>query len=268
MRIWLYLALCGWSATSVFAQAQPDALSASDRQFVEEIYPQLRAVQCHLCHNDNGVASDYELHFPAANASRDQVLAFGYQLADFVDQTALDNSSLLLKPTGRIEHTGGVRIKPDSMPERALKAWIKHLSSLSNEEQARAKRLIENARQWQREPLSLQRLTHSQYNNTVRDLLGDQSQPANQFPKKISFAASRINWMGRASHHCKPKPMAWPPSDWLAMHFEAAISVNYCPSSPVRPLIRRPRLLLSNSLVYELFDDRYPKSNWPSTRSC
>src|SRR5215204_4267240 len=29
---------------------------------------------------------------------------------------------------------------------------------------------------------SLRRLTHSQYNNTVRDLLGDQTRPADQFP--------------------------------------------------------------------------------------
>ena len=28
----------------------------------------------------------------------------------------------------------------------------------------------------------LRRLTHSQYNHTIRDLLGDQSGPANQFP--------------------------------------------------------------------------------------
>src|SRR6202023_3148408 len=28
----------------------------------------------------------------------------------------------------------------------------------------------------------LRRLTHSQYNNTVRDLLGDQTAPAGQFP--------------------------------------------------------------------------------------
>ena len=28
----------------------------------------------------------------------------------------------------------------------------------------------------------MRRLTHSQYNHTVRDLLGDQTSPANQFP--------------------------------------------------------------------------------------
>ena len=32
--------------------------------------------------------------------------------------------------------------------------------------------------------LAVRRLTHSQYNNTVRDLLGDQIQPANNFPKE------------------------------------------------------------------------------------
>ena len=31
-------------------------------------------------------------------------------------------------------------------------------------------------------PSSLRRLTHSQYNNTVRDLLGDETRPADQFP--------------------------------------------------------------------------------------
>src|SRR3989442_12059872 len=30
----------------------------------------------------------------------------------------------------------------------------------------------------------MRRLTHSQYNNTVRDLLGDRTQPANNFPQE------------------------------------------------------------------------------------
>src|SRR5579872_1020137 len=30
----------------------------------------------------------------------------------------------------------------------------------------------------------MRRLTHSQYNHTVRDLLGDQTNPANQFPQE------------------------------------------------------------------------------------
>src|SRR5207302_7191006 len=31
---------------------------------------------------------------------------------------------------------------------------------------------------------AMRRLTHSQYNHTVRDLLGDQTSPANQFPQE------------------------------------------------------------------------------------
>lgn len=184
MRIWLSLLAWGCSAVAVHAQDATESLSAKERLFVEQLYPQLRAVQCHLCHNDNGVASQYDIAFPAANASREQIAAFGYQLIDFVDKNSVDNSSLLLKPTGRVEHTGGVRIKPGSSQEQLLKSWIEHLNTLTTEDQARAKRLIEQSQQWQFEPLSLQRLTHSQYNNSVRDLLGDQTQPANQFPKE------------------------------------------------------------------------------------
>ncbi len=83
-----------------------------------------------------------------------------------------------------MEHTGGIRIQPDSPNDHLLTAWVQYLSQLTPDQQARAKSLTQRARQWEREPLSLQRLTHSQYNHTVRDLLGDQSQPANQFPKE------------------------------------------------------------------------------------
>ena len=180
MRILICWPLLTWLVASAAAQD----LTPPERLFLERTYPQFRTVQCHLCHNDNGVASDYSIVFPSATASPDQVLAFGYSLAEFVDRSAPEKSALLMKPTGRVEHTGGVRIKPDSVEAESLMMWINHLASLSAEQQSRADRLIEQARKWQREPLSLQRLTHSQYNHTVRDLLGDSSQPANQFPKE------------------------------------------------------------------------------------
>ncbi len=184
MRHWLCALLWCCLAPVINAQSTQGELVPAEKLFVEKIYPQFRAVQCHLCHNDNGVASDYELSFPTGNASRDQVLAFGYQLSDYLDRDNVDNSMLLLKPTGRVEHTGGVRILPGGADEENLRTWMKHLVSLSSAQRERADRLIEQARTWQREPLRLQRLTHSQYNNTVRDLLGDRSQPANQFPKE------------------------------------------------------------------------------------
>ncbi len=106
------------TADSAIAQAARE-LSPTERKFVEETYPTFRAVQCHLCHNDNGVASDYEIQFPPSNSSREQILAFGYQLSDYVDRAHPESSLLLLKPTGRVEHTGGERIKPLSAESRA-----------------------------------------------------------------------------------------------------------------------------------------------------
>lgn len=186
MRLSLPACLFFASVAQALSGQTPEELvpTAVERVFIEKTYAQFRSVQCHLCHNDNGVASDYAIEFPTANASREQILAFGYQLLDYVDLQRPESSTLLLKPTGRVEHTGGVRIQPQSVDEQNLRAWIEHLSHLTSDERQRADQLIERARQWQRQPLSLQRLTHSQYNNTVRDLLNDQSQPANQFAKE------------------------------------------------------------------------------------
>ena len=92
---------------------------------------------------------------------------------------------LLLKPTNRVAHAGGERIKPGSADETMLKAWIGQLGLLSGDELARALKFreLEAAGAGKRVPQSdLRRLTHSQFNHTVRDLLGDQTTPANQFP--------------------------------------------------------------------------------------
>ena len=83
-------------------------------------------------------------------------------------------------------HAGGERIKPGSPEEAALKAWIGQLARLSGSELAAALQLSRTGRQAARgaaaQDAELRRLTHSQYNHTVRDLLGDQTAPANQFP--------------------------------------------------------------------------------------
>ena len=95
------------------------------------------------------------------------------------------NSLLLNKPTNRIPHAGGERIKPGSQDEAVLKAWIEKLTQLSGVELTRALKYREEeaAGAGHAAPRTdLRRLTHSQYNHTVRDLLGDQTSPANQFP--------------------------------------------------------------------------------------
>src|SRR6185312_9736880 len=102
-----------------------------------------------------------------------------------VDRNKPEASLLLNKPTARIPHTGGERIKPGSPEEAVLKAWVNRLARLSGPDLAAALkyREMENAGSGETRPhVDLRRLTHSQYNHTVRDLLGDTTQPANQFP--------------------------------------------------------------------------------------
>ncbi len=158
--------------------------SGEETFFVDKLFPVMRKAQCDLCHNDNGVASATEIEFPRLNASRQQIVAFGYQLMALVDRDHPEQSMLLRKPTNRDEHTGGVRIVPGSEQERLLRVWIDFLATLTDQQVQRAKELIEESHQWRLQPLTVRRLTHSQYNNTVRDLLGDQSQPGNSFPKE------------------------------------------------------------------------------------
>ena len=86
--------------------------------FAEKVYPVLHAVQCERCHSDNGVASETRLAFPEPDAGRDQITAFGLSLMDLVDRRNPEQSLLLRKPTKRVKHTGGQRIKPGSDEEK------------------------------------------------------------------------------------------------------------------------------------------------------
>src|SRR6476620_6981541 len=88
--------------------------SIGDSFFVRTLYPMLHAAQCVRCHSDNGVASETSLEFPRADASEAQIAAFGLSLLDLIDRKHPDESPLIQKPTRRVKHTGGQRIKPGS----------------------------------------------------------------------------------------------------------------------------------------------------------
>jgi hypothetical protein len=105
-------------------------------------------------------------------------------LLELVDRKNPEQSPLLLKPTTRVKHTGGLRIKQGSDEEKLLRAWIDYLAGLSDEQARLAKEKIAAAQQRGGHALSVRRLTHSQYDRTVRDLLADQIQPASSFPKE------------------------------------------------------------------------------------
>jgi hypothetical protein len=162
-----------------FAQSDVD-----ESFFAAQLYPLFQAVQCNLCHNDNGVASGTALEFPGGEADVEQITAFGFRLLDVVDRAHPTESLLLLKPTNREEHSGGEKIKPGSPEEEMLLSWIHYLTSLSDEQLRAAEARIARAERRELSPLTVRRLTHSQYNHTVRDLLGDPTRPADNFPKE------------------------------------------------------------------------------------
>jgi hypothetical protein len=176
-------ALLGVAAIALVASRSISAQqSAPPISFSRTAYPIFEAAQCRGCHADDGVASAARLHFPDPNASPDDIEAFGVTLAALVDRADPARSLLLNKPTNRARHTGGVRIKPGSFEEQALTEWVRHLATLPDAAVTAAReRLAAASALSARDPL-LRRLTHSQYNNTVRDLLGDHSRPADRFP--------------------------------------------------------------------------------------
>lgn len=161
---------------------------AQDGPFGSGLFQVLEKADCRSCHNPDGVASPTRLHFPDPGAAPERVEAFGRSLVVFVDRDKPEASLLLNKPTNRMGHAGGERIKKDSEDEAVIKQWIAQLVKLSGVElQAALKYREEEAAGagGHNKPaprIELRRLTHSQYNHTVRDLLGDQTSPAGAFP--------------------------------------------------------------------------------------
>jgi len=167
-----FVASVGW--------AQGSAVS-----FEKGAYAALEKAGCRSCHNADGVAAGTRLLFPEGDVPPARVEAFGKSLVTLVDRLAPAKSLLLEKPTARVAHVGGERIKKGSAEEAALRAWVDRLTALSGDELARALAYKEEEEAGGgRKParIELRRLTHSQYNNTVRDLLGDNSRAADRFP--------------------------------------------------------------------------------------
>src|SRR5438093_12589544 len=110
--------------------------------FSRTLYPIFEAAQCRGCHSDDGVASATRLHFPEANASPDDIEAFGITLAALVDRDDPTRSLLINKPTNRERHTGGVRIQPGTYDEQALVEWVRYLAALPDATVAAARERI------------------------------------------------------------------------------------------------------------------------------
>jgi hypothetical protein len=158
-------------------------LSAQTPDFAK-VYAVLEAGNCRACHTHAGVASGTRLHFPDKDASPNEIQSFGLSLSALVDRADPAKSPLANKPTMRIAHTGGERIKPGSPEDRLLTAWVEYLAGTPEDQIVAARRRLGDSAGAPRPIQLVRRLTHSQYNNTVRDLLGDFSKPAARFPEE------------------------------------------------------------------------------------
>jgi hypothetical protein len=160
-----------------------DPGAAPDPMFFQsQVFPVFEAAKCSGCHAASGVASATRLHFPERDATPAQIQAFGLSLSPLVDRSDLSKSLLLTKPTNVARHTGGVRIKPGSPEEQIVARWAASLASTPDATLVASMRAL-TAADGEAAPKQLvRRLTHAQYDNTVRDLLGDYSKPAERFP--------------------------------------------------------------------------------------
>lgn len=175
----LSLALVGALVISPAPQAQSAQLDPAF--FAGKVFPVLQEAKCSGCHAPDGVASGTRLHFPDKGATEGRIKAFGLSLAHLVDRADASKSLLLTKPTNVMRHTGGLRIKPGSDEEKVLAQWVQYLASSSDEALAAARHALGHTADAAPTQL-VRRLSHSQYDNTVRDLLNDYSRPAERFP--------------------------------------------------------------------------------------
>ncbi|MEX2264068.1 MAG: DUF1592 domain-containing protein [Bryobacteraceae bacterium] len=176
--------VCWMLAATLFAQQRTpaDGSGVDERFFVEKVYPVFEKAECRTCHNDNGVSSATRLRFPPLDAKTEAIQVFGLKLSALVDRGNVPQSLLLNKPTLRAPHTGGERIAKDSPEEAVVHSWATHLAALTDVQIGASIERLTPGRREAAKPGALRRLTHSQYNNTVRDLLGDFTRPADQFP--------------------------------------------------------------------------------------
>jgi Protein of unknown function (DUF1592)/Protein of unknown function (DUF1588)/Protein of unknown function (DUF1587)/Protein of unknown function (DUF1595)/Protein of unknown function (DUF1585) len=162
----------------------PFTAYGQQRSFAGNVYPIFQEAGCPQCHQEHGVASATRLRFPAENAPIAAINTFGLSLVRLVDRAEPTQSLLFRKPTNRIPHAGGERIPPGTDNEKILLSWITRLSKLSDQESAQAIEQQDHPAT-PSEPVEaavLRRLTNTQYDNTVRDLVQDFSRPATRFP--------------------------------------------------------------------------------------
>ncbi|MFN0102368.1 MAG: DUF1592 domain-containing protein [Bryobacteraceae bacterium] len=158
--------------------AQKDPRAPGPEYFAAQVLPAMHRANCEGCHSAGaGVAAGTRFRFPEGELSKEEWTRFGLSLHTLVNRKDPAQSILIHKPTKRVAHAGGERIAPGSADEAVLRTWAGYLAT--NTKPTDKFEIAE--RRGERKPV-LRRLTNTQYNNTVRDLLGDDTRIADQFP--------------------------------------------------------------------------------------
>jgi hypothetical protein len=212
-------------------------LAAAD--FVRDVAPVLERGGCAGCHNPNGVASGTRLRFP--EEEHGLTADFGKSLYVLVNRTTPEKSLLLSKPTLKAPHAGGKRIEPGSADEKLLREWVDFLATapLESLKVAAVKREAGPAKR------ALRRLTHAQYNNTMRDLLGDSSRLADSFPPEDFIGGFRNQYPGQNASPMLTEAYSLAAEKLARQAFRTGDSRNLVPCKPtgVTDLACRDRFL-------------------------
>ena len=112
------------------AQSIPGCL-LEDRFFEDEVWAKVGERTCLRCHNEKGEAAEsaFRLLKPDLTASDSTWLAQNKSAFETMARSAEgDDSRLLLKATGQLDHGGGEVLKPDSTGLRILQRVVRRLN--------------------------------------------------------------------------------------------------------------------------------------------
>jgi hypothetical protein len=106
--------------------------NATDRFFIDELWPKVGARSCLECHKAGGDAeeSDFVLVDPdlSVGTARDEALRHNRDLfAEMARLKSHDESRLLLKTAGKLKHGGKQVLKPDSAGYQVLAEFVQRL---------------------------------------------------------------------------------------------------------------------------------------------
>ena len=105
---------------------------APDNYFLDEVWTKVAAQACLKCHKTGGDAEDTKLVLQDPSREKEPGDALRHNRAAFEKIAALrekDQSRLLLKATGGLDHEGKQVMKPDSAGYRILAEWVRQVNA-------------------------------------------------------------------------------------------------------------------------------------------